>query len=267
MHRTRLGEFFPCSAAEPPVGTKRVKQPTPFLTAEWRDLAMLNYEVDPAVLRALVPHRTELDTWNGRTFVSVVGFRFLDTRVRGLAVPRHRDFEELNLRFYVRRKAKDGWRRGVVFVKEIVPRRAIAWLARVIYQENYFALPMRHDVTPQGVPSSMTRRAVYEWFHAKRWNGLTLEFAGNPYVPADDSEETFITEHYWGYARQRDGGTVEYQVEHPRWSVLRATTATLDCDVARFYGSEFASFLCAPPSSAFIAEGSRVTVRRGVQLP
>jgi uncharacterized protein YqjF (DUF2071 family) len=107
-----------------------------FLTAEWRDLAMLNYEIDRAVLMPLVPYGTELDAWEGRTFVSVVAFRFLDTRVRGLAIPRHRNFEELNLRFYVRRKADDEWRRGVVFVKEIVPRRAIAWLARLVYNEN-----------------------------------------------------------------------------------------------------------------------------------
>jgi uncharacterized protein YqjF (DUF2071 family) len=239
-----------------------MSQPVLFLTAEWRDLAMLNYDIDPTVLTSRVPYRTELDSWNGRTFISIVGFRFLDTRVRGLAIPRHRNFEELNLRFYVRRKTADGWRRGVVFLKEIVPRRTIARLARAVYNENYFALPMRHEISP----ASSSRRAVYEWFHAKRWNGLMLDFAGTPYVPAEDSEEAFITEHYWGYARQRDGGTVEYQVEHPRWPVLRATRATLDCDVASFYGPEFTSFLCGPPSSAFIAEGSAVTVRRGVRL-
>ena len=232
--------------------------PGAFLTAEWRDLAMLNYEIDPAVLRPLVPSGTELDAWNGRTFVSVVGFRFLDTRVRGIAIPRHRDFEELNLRFYVRRRAEEVWRRGVVFVKEIVPRRAIAWLARAVYNENYYALPMRHAVT--------IATAEYGWFHARRWHGLSLEFSGSPYVPSEDTEEAFITEHYWGYARRRGGGTVEYQVEHPRWAVQRATKATLDCDVTSFYGTEFASFLCAAPSSAFIAEGSRVAVRRGVRL-
>ncbi len=233
----------------------------PFLTAEWRDLAMLNYEIDPALLAPLVPQGTELDAWNGRTFASVVGFRFLDTRVRGLAIPRHRNFEELNLRFYVRRKALDGWRRGVVFVKEIVPRRAIAWVARTLYNENYFALPMRHRLE-----AASPRRATYEWFHGGRWNALALEFEGSPSLPADDSEETFITEHYWGYARQRDGGTVEYKVEHPRWSVWRAAAATLDCDIASFYGPEFAACLCGTPSSAFLADGSAVTVRRGLRL-
>jgi uncharacterized protein YqjF (DUF2071 family) len=223
---------------------------------------MLNYEIDAAVLRSLVPYGTELDAWEGRTFVSIVGFRFLDTRVRGFAIPGYRDFEELNLRFYVRRKAGDGWRRGVVFVKEIVPRRAIAWLARAVYNENYVALPMRHEITP---PSS-ARRVVYEWLHGKRWHRLAVEFAGSPYVPTEDSEEAFITEHYWGYARQRDGGTVEYEVEHPRWAVHRATAGTLECDVSGFYGFGFGTFLRGRPSSAFVAGGSPVTVRRGGRL-
>ena len=77
--------------------------PRPFLTARWEHLAMLNFEIDPQRLAPLVPTGTELDFHEGRTFVSIVGFVFRDTRVRGWAIPRHRDFEELNLRFYVRR--------------------------------------------------------------------------------------------------------------------------------------------------------------------
>jgi len=149
-----------------------------------------------------------------------------------------------------------------VFVKEAVPRRAIAWLARAVYNENYVALPMRHAVAA----SNGTIRTAYEWYHAARWHALRVEAEGAPSLPADDCEETFITEHYWGYARQRDGGTVEYRVEHPRWSVWRATAATLDCDVARFYGPTFAPFVCGRPRSAFIAYGSPIVVRRGVRL-
>ena len=219
---------------------------------------MLNYEVDPAVLAGHVPGGTELDAWNGRTFVSLVGFRFLDTRVLGVAVPFHRDFEELNLRFYVRRKADEGWRRGVVFVKEVVPRRAVAWLARLVYQENYVAHAMRHAVAPG--------RAAYSWRVGGRWHEIAVEASGPAALPADDAEETFITEHYWGYARQRDGGTVEYRVEHPRWPVRRGVAPTLDGDVARFYGPELAPFLGRPPSSAFLASGSEVAVHRGVRL-
>ena len=130
----------------------------------------------------------------------------------GVPIPFHRDFEEVNLRFYVRRKVEGDWRRGVVFVKELVPRRAIAWVARWAYGENYVALPMRHsESVDRGV-----RRLAYQWRREARWEGLSLAFSGPPVFPSPDAEEAFITEHYWGYARLRADSTVEYQVEHPR---------------------------------------------------
>src|SRR5713101_1040010 len=135
--------------------------PRSFLTAEWRDLAMLNFEVDPTVLRPLVPAGTELDDWRSRTFVSVVGFLFLNTRVLGIPIPFHRDFEEVNLRFYVRRKMSDGWRRAVVFVKELVPRAAIALTARMVYGENYVALPMNHRIEVENGSDPAARRVIY----------------------------------------------------------------------------------------------------------
>jgi len=236
-----------------------------FLTAKWHHLVMLNYEIDPAVLAPHVPAATELDSWGGRTFVSMVGFRFLETRVFGVPIPFHVNFDEVNLRFYVRRAAADGVRRGVVFVREIVPRRAIAWVARTVYGENYVALPMSHELA---IPASDGRsgRAMYAWRTRERWNRIAVEFEGVPVLPAPGSEEEFITEHYWGYARQPGASTIEYRVEHPQWRAWRATSADLDCDVATFYGREFASALRGPPSSAFIAEGSAVTVGRGVRL-
>ncbi len=235
-----------------------------FLTARWRYLAMLNYEVDPAILRSRVPAGTELDTWHGRTFVSVVGFRFLDTRVLGIPIPFHRNFDEVNLRFYVRREHLDGpdgpdrMRRGVVFIKEVVPRAAIAWVARNVYNENYVALPMRHHIA---LP-----RVSYEWNHAATWSRLAVTCSGEAFLPDEDSEEAFITEHYWGYALQQDGATLEYQVEHPRWNVWRSSTSSLDGDVDGLYGSELGSFLKGKPSSAFVADGSAVVVRKGVPI-
>ncbi len=189
-------------------------------------------------------------------------FQFLRTLVLGVPIPFHRDFEEVNLRFYVRRKVEGDWRRGVVFVKELVPRRAIAWVARWAYGENYVALPMRHsESVDRGV-----RRLAYQWRRAGRWEGLSLAFSGSPAFPSPDAEEAFITEHYWGYARLRADSTVEYQVEHPRWRVWRAVAATLDCDVASLYGPEFAGALSGAPSTAFVAEGSPVVVRKGRRL-
>lgn len=238
--------------------------PAPFLTARWRSLAMLNYPVDPEVLAGHVPSGTELDVWNGRTFVSMVGFLFLDTRVRGLAIPYHRDFEEVNLRFYVRRRGPEGWRRGVVFVREIVPRRAIAATARLLYGEKYSAMPMRHSLL--GDPARGGLYAMYGWRWRGRWNGLGGVVDGTPGEAEPGSEEEFITEHYWGYSSLRGGGTVEYRVEHPRWRVWKLERPVLDCDVSSLYGRRFEAPLSGEPSSAFLADGSEVTVYQGVRI-
>ncbi len=235
-----------------------------FLTAEWRHLAMLNYEIDPDVVRPLVPAGTELDAWSDKTFVSVVGFLFLKTEVLGVGIPFHRDFEEINLRFYVRREAEDGWRRGVVFVKEIVPRWAIAAAARWIYGERYVACPMRSSIEPPSAEAD--GRLSYGWRSGGEDYSLDVVYGGPAALPEPGSEEEFITEHYWGYAGQRDGSTVEYRVEHPQWRVWAASEATLAPGAGGFYGGEWAPFLDAAPSSAFVTDGSPVVVRKGVRL-
>lgn len=229
-----------------------------FLSAAWRNLIMLNYEIDPGLLAALVPHGTELDFRRGRALVSIVGFHFLETRVMGAAIPMHRNFEEINLRFYVRRRGPEGWRRGVVFIKEIVPRRAIAAVARLLYNENYVARPMSH--------LSQNSSYEYRWRDAGDWHRIYARTAGEAIYPPGDSEEEFITEHYWGYARQRNGGTVEYRVEHPRWKVWSAQDACFDCNVEEVYGRPFVAALSARPASAFVAEGSAILVRKGRRI-
>ena len=233
-----------------------------FLTAEWRDLVMLNYEVDGSLLKQYVPAGTELDIWNGRVFVSLVGFLFLNTRVFGVPIPLHRNFEEVNLRFYVRRQMQDEVRRGVVFIREIVPRFAIATVARVFYNENYVSLPMSHRIQH----SSKRKTVEYSWKTKAGLNRIGLVTAGEPELSAPGSEEQFITEHYWGYAVQRNAGCTEYRVAHPPWRVWRATSAQFEGDMAAHYGSDLAQVLQGRPNSAFLAEGSDVTVYRGRKL-
>jgi uncharacterized protein YqjF (DUF2071 family) len=229
-----------------------------FLTAEWRHLVMLNYEIDPLALKPFVPAGTDLDLWQGRALVSIVGFLFLDTRVLGVQIPFHQNFEEINLRFYVRRRGGEGWRRGVVFIKEIVPRRAIAKVASVVYNENYVARSMRHLIEEQQI--------LYEWQERGEWNRICVILAGELESLISGTEEEFITEHYWGYSSQRDGSTLEYRVEHPPWRVQQVSHADFQCDVARVYGAGFVDALRAKPVSAFVAEGSKVVVRKGVKL-
>ena len=243
----------------------------PFLTADWRHLLMLNYEVEPDILGRYIPAGTELDTFDKMALVSIVGFRFLDTKLRGLAIPFHRDFDEVNLRFYVRRRAEDGWRRGVVFIKEIVPRPAITWAARRLYNENYVTLPMRHRVElgagAAGAAGAASGSVAYSWLFAGSWNSIQASVAGAAADSEPGSEERFITEHHWGYTRQRDAGTLEYRVEHPRWRVWPAVDARLSCDVAELYGEQFVASLSGSPRSAFVADGSSVSVYRGERIP
>ncbi len=233
---------------------RSVPKPRTFLTARWQSLLMINYAVQPAVLERYLPRGVEIDFFEGRTFVSLVGFLFLDTRLLGVPVPLHRDFEEVNLRFYVRRRVGDEVRRGVVFVKEIVPKAAIAWTARTAYNERYVAMPMRHEVSME--------RVAYEWRREGAWESISGRPVGAPETAAAGSEEEFITEHYWGYAAQRDGSTVEYRVEHPRWRVQPVEEVRVDLGPAALYGAAFQQVLLQAPTSVFLADGSEVSVLR-----
>jgi len=216
---------------------------------------MLNFVVDPKIIAPLVPPGTEIDFENGETFLSVVGFLFLDTRLLGLPIPLHRDFEEVNLRFYVRKKSADMWRRGVVFVRELVPRRAIATVARVFYGENYVAVPMKHQIDHVDLKLSVE----YSWRRGKKWESLKMTASGEPQAIPAGSHAEFITEHYWGYTCFR-GGCSEYRVEHPRWKVWNADAFEFNADAAALYGEQFVEPLSQPPRSAFVADGSPIQV-------
>lgn len=233
----------------------------PFLTANWRYLAMLNFVVDPKIVAPLVPPGTEIDFENGETFLSVVGFLFLDTCLLGLPIPLHRDFEEVNLRFYVRKKSADTWRRGVVFIRELVPRRAIATVARVFYGENYVALPMKHQIDHVDLKLSVE----YSWRRGRKWESLKMSATGEPQTIPAGSHAEFITEHYWGYTCVR-AGCSEYRIEHPRWKIWNAEKFELSADVAALYGDQFVEPLTAAPRSAFIADGSPIEVLLREQL-
>lgn len=221
---------------------------------------MFNYAMDPTILQPLVPRGTELDTWRGATFASIVGFRFLDSRLFGIPIPFHQDFAEVNLRFYVRRESGSELRRAVVFIREIVPRRAVAALARRLYNEPYSALPMRSTVASAPHPT-----VQYAWQLGGKWHTLAAQSDRPSAFPVDDSFERFIAEHYWGYTRQTDGSTIEYRVAHPPWAVAPAASYHIDADLGAVYGPHLAAAL-QTPISVFLADGSPVTVSRPVRL-
>jgi uncharacterized protein YqjF (DUF2071 family) len=240
-------------------GTNRI-----FLTAEWRDLVMLNYEVNARLLYGYVPAGTELDFYGGKTYVSLVGFRFCGTKLWGkITIPFHEEFEEVNLRFYVRRPNGAEERRGVCFIKENVPKPLIAWAARFLYGENYVRSPMAHRIDE----SAVGKRAEYGWRAGGRLCTLFAEAArGEMTYPREASLEQFIAEHYWGYSRQPSVGSLEYRVAHVPWRVAAATNAGFAGDAKGCYGADFAEILGRKPDSAFLADGSSVEVFSGVKI-
>ena len=234
-----------------------------FLSAEWRDLVMLNYDVDPALLSRYVPQGTSLDSFQGKTYISLVGFRFCRTKLLGsLPIPFHSNFNEVNLRFYVRRKENGEERRGVVFIAEVVPKHAIAFTARILYGENYVCLPMKHKIEING----SARSVEYQWRVDGEWCKISVETSGISQPAAEGSLEQFITEHYWGYSRQRGGGSTEYQVEHVPWKVWKTAEAQFEGDPSALYGTELSAVLQQRPESALVADGSPVMVLRGRRL-
>lgn len=220
---------------------------------------MLSWRVDPALLEPLVPAGTTLDAWQDGYYVSLVGFLFLRTRVLGVPIPFHQDFEEVNLRFYVRRTDGNDVRRGVCFIRELVPRSAIAITARLGYNEPYVAVKMSHRIEPS-VEAPHPDRVEYAWLMGREWCRIEARPAGQAASLVAGSHEEFITEHYWGYTRQRDGGTVEYRVEHDPWQVRRIPMPILDGDLAATYGPVFGKVLRGPPDSALMANGSPIVV-------
>jgi uncharacterized protein YqjF (DUF2071 family) len=231
-----------------------------FLTAEWKNLVMLNYAVDPSLLARFVPAGTELDAFNGVTYLSLVGFEFNRTRMCGFPIPFHRAFEEVNLRFYVRRSSK----RGVVFVREFVPKFAVAAIARFAFNENYASVEMSHRVEFSADDESV--EAEYSWGSGADRSVMRIETEGSSFLPPEGSAGQFITEHYWGYAKQPGGGGLEYEVQHPRWNVRSSKRAGFSGKAAKLYGDDIADCLHRCPDSAFLVEGSAVTVFKGERI-
>lgn len=231
-----------------------------FLKAQWINLIMLNYEVDSSVLEKYIPPYTELDLWKGKVLVSMVGFLFRDTCVRGIKWPLHINFEEVNLRFYVKHFNGKEWKRGAVFISEIVPKPFIALAANLLYKEHYRAMPMRHSVNQIDADNS---KYLYEWKFDGKWNNkLGGSVSTKELQPIKTgSQEEFILEHYWGYNKIDKKTTYEYQVEHITWHAATIKEPIFDADIARLYGKEFMPYLTKQPYSAFFANGSEIIVR------
>ncbi|WP_375562316.1 YqjF family protein [Bernardetia sp. OM2101] len=233
-----------------------------FLKAEWRKLAIANYEIDPKLLLPYLPFGTKLDLWKGKCYVSLIGFMFKDVKLLGFRIPFHTEFEEVNLRFYVTRlEQKEGLKmlkRGVVFIKEIVPKPAITFVANTVYGENYETMKMSH----QWIENENNREIEYTWQKNKneKINSIYLKTAKNLSEIKEGSKTEFITEHYWGYAKQSETETNEYEVTHPTWRNYDVLDYKINADFGGIYGEEFSFLDHQKPDSVMLAEGSKITV-------
>ncbi len=227
-----------------------------FLKAEWRKLAIANYEIEPAILEPFIPTGTQLDLYQGKCFVSLVGFMFINTRVLGLKIPFHIDFEEVNLRFYVKRVEDNVFKRGVVFIKEIVPRHALTFVANTLYKEHYETLPMSH----RWQVDKEERTVEYRWKKNGSWQRFSITADVDASVIDPESDIEFITEHYWGYSKVNEFTTNEYEVTHPKWMHYKVNMFEIDVDFGSVYGNGFNILNGSTPSSVMLAEGSHITV-------
>jgi uncharacterized protein len=227
-----------------------------FLNARWENLIMANYAVDPAILQPNLPKGVELDFFEGKTYVSLVGFMFKKTRIFGLPIPFLGTFEEVNLRFYVKRTDETGIKRGVVFINESVPFKPVAWLANWLYKEHYIAIPTKNKIEI----AADTKSVEYQWKINSRWNSLQVNASTMGANMKEYSLEEFIYEHYYGYTRIDANNTDEYRVNHPKWQVNSVSNYKIDCDFAAMYGAEFGYLSEDRPDSVFIAEGSKISV-------
>jgi uncharacterized protein YqjF (DUF2071 family) len=234
-----------------------------FLEAQWKNLLMLNYEVDPEILKPYLPPSTVIDLWQGKALVSMVGFMFNETRVLGIKWPFHISFEEVNLRFYVKHFDGKEWKRGAVFVSEIVPKSIIVFIANNLYKEHYRTLRMRHS---QIQAANNHTEFLYEWKLKGQWNKLGATVSNTFEDIQPGSPEEFIFEHYWGYNKLTDTKTMQYQVEHVSWQIAKVKSYVFDANIVELYGKDFLPFLGQKPCSAFFANGSDISVRIGEKI-
>jgi len=233
-----------------------------FINAEWRKLAIANYVIDPEILRKYVPAGTEIDLWKDKCYVSLIGFMFLNTKLLGIKIPFHTNFEEVNLRFYVKRWENNTWKRGVVFIKEIVPKPALTFIANTIYKEHYETLPMMHNWEE----NNLNRTVSYLWKKNEIWHSFMVQATLDSSEIKSYSETEFITEHYWGYAKVTDSKTNEYEVTHPKWKQYLVTHSEIDVDFGAVYGTDFEFMNSMKPISVMLIEGSEITVENKTKI-
>ena len=227
-----------------------------FLKANWENIIMANYEIDPKILDPFLPKGVEIDLFNDKAYISLVGFMFKKTKLFGIPIPWFGTFEEINLRFYVVRRENNQIKRGVVFINETIPYPIVAWMANKLYKEHYTVVPTKHEINQ----ANNCKKIKFEWLLNKKWNSIYVEASNELSAMKPNSLENFIYEHYYGYTKIDEHKTEEYKLQHPSWKTNEVVNYAIDCDFEAMYGKSFSVLNQTNPEAVFIAEGSSVAV-------
>lgn len=227
-----------------------------FLKANWEKIIMVNYEIDPEILIPFLPKGLTLDLFEGKAYVSLVGFMFKKTKIFNIPIPRFGTFEEINLRFYVKRMDGNQLKRGVVFINETVPYKVVAWIANKLYKEHYTVVPTKHHFSFE----QQKQQLKFEWLLQKKWNSIFVESSKNAQAIKPNSFEEFIYEHYYGFTKVDQYTTEEYRLQHPSWNVFKVNKYEINCDFEAMYGTTFSGLNQCKPTDVFVAEGSSVKI-------
>ncbi len=227
-----------------------------FLKANWQNLIMANYEIDPNILTPYLPNGVTLDYYQEKMYVSLVGFLFKNTSIFSVPIPWMGTFEEVNLRFYVTRKVGNITQRGVVFINETVPNKIVAWVANKLYKEHYTAIPTKHNWSID----AQNQQIEYQWKVKSKWQSMLVNAEILPKSMPIGSMEEFIFEHYYGYTKVDSKQSIAYKINHPQWQIFTVNDYIINCHFESFYGSDFKILDATPPHSVFLAQGSDISV-------
>ncbi len=236
------------------------------IAARWRNVVILSWPVEDGLLVPFLPDGLALDRWHGTAYISLVCLFMENLRVLGLpTVPRK--FAELNLRFYVRQAHGSDDRKGVVFLRQMVSSRLVAFAGRVLFREPMLAIPMTYKCGPPEREDQRDRQRVYyHWVDGGHDGGLRVTADGHSYFAEPGSLDEFLTDRHWGYNRTSGGRLRAYRISRERWPLVPVIDHELRCDPESLYGPGIGGVMADPAPSVLLALGSKTQVHLPAKL-
>jgi uncharacterized protein len=179
----------------------------------WDKILFLHWAVAPEAVRPLVPGRLELDTYEGRAYVSMTPFTVRGARLRALpAVPGFSQFHELNVRTYVHREGRDP---AVWFFSLDAASPLAAAFARLSVRLPYCYARISRGTDGNRMTYESTRLFPPQAasFSAS-WSFGRASAAAEPGTLGH-----FLVERYLLFSRALASKLIRLQVHHPPWQL------------------------------------------------